>query len=85
MATKKYIIYYNEEEHLVNYGELPQGWNEGDDIIHENVRCTGYAVFEGTENNILLAKNMVKQIENSCSDLESVLDLVERTVFGSME
>lgn len=85
MATKKYIIYYNEEEHIVNYCELPQDWKEGDDIIHDNVRFTGYAIFAGTEKNVLLAKGMIKQIEETYSDLESVLDLIERVVFGYMD
>lgn len=86
MEAKKYIIYYyNEKEHTVNYCALPQDWNGATHITRDNVLCTIYAVFNGTEKNILLAQGMVKQIEDTCSDAESALGLVERVVFDYMD
>lgn len=63
MTTKKYIIYYNESNNFIGFREHHFDWEEGDDIVCDGIRCTIFAIFEGTEKNLHVASEMIKTID----------------------
>lgn len=63
MATKKYIIYYNESNYKIGYREHHFDWKEGDDIIDGGTTCTIFAIFDGTPKNMRIVKTMMQTIK----------------------
>ena len=76
-TTKKYLIYYNENEKLIGMREHKFDWEEGDDITTDGVRTTIFGIFEGTKKNMELAKSMFSTLRRYEPKMKSVWVLDE--------
>ena len=63
MATKKFIVYYNEKENIIGYREHHFEWEEGDVIVTNGMQTAIFAIFDGTEKNLRVASNMISVLK----------------------
>ena len=94
MRTKKKYIYLNENEGVIGYCDIPADNKGGDNIIIDGVQCSVYAVFHGSEMNILLVRGLIKTIEErytetvdgkkSLKDCDIIFDMIDRVVMDYM-
>lgn len=74
-ATKKFLVYYNEDLELIGMREHHFNWEEGDTITTEGVRSVIFGIFNGTEKNMRLMKSMFNTLRRHLPKKKQVLVL----------
>lgn len=75
--SKKFLVYYNEDRELIGMREHHFDWEEGDTITTDGVRTVIFGIFEGTEKNMSLVKQMFNTLRRHLPKKKQVLVLDE--------
>lgn len=59
-ASKKFLVYYNEDKGLIGMRQHLFDWEEGDTITTDGVQVVVFGIFRGTTKNLNLVDDMFK-------------------------